>query len=141
MSEFEIVKCMAHSVLFRNEQGLYHWMWMNKDRHGLVPSPQAYAFATKRMARLYYLGKVGDHYHSILRAAREGNPLYYKAPMDLKPVRFVHWKDPSVFNKLECLSTPRYCVVGDRIRFFPMQINADPFLADYKHADRMKVAE
>lgn len=140
----DVVKVLPRSVLFRDHRGRYHWQLVipthqqDPSFNGLnavLPTEKAFAFETKRMAREYFLGKVGDKYHAILRAAREGKVLSYKAPMDLKPVLFL----PPVFGNNKKLPKNHYKVVGDRIKFFPRPDQADPFFADYTHADRIEV--
>lgn len=143
----DVVKVLPQSVLFRDHRGRYHWQIVigqgKQDpsylgMNALIPTEKAFAFVTKRMAREYYLGKVGDKYHAILRAARAGKRLRYYAPMNIKPVTF----------GLDETGQSRYSyrVVGDRILFTPPGYHpneslreADRFFADHKHADRMEV--
>lgn len=137
----DVVKVLPRSVLFRDHRGRYHWQIVipthqqDPSFNGLnavLPSEKAFAFETKRMAREYFLGEVGDKYHAILRAAREGKTLYYKAPLDYQPRKFVSGVEGRRWANT-------YLVVGDRIKFFPPIQDADPFFADYTHADRIEI--
>lgn len=141
----DVVKVLPGSVLFRDHRGRYHWQIVigqgKQDpsylgMNALLPTEKAFAFETKRMAREYYLGKVGDKFHTILRAARNGKSLTYRAPMDRFATVF---RGSATLHPFDNVS-PTYKVVGDRIKFFPAKEEADPFFADYQHTDRMGVA-
>lgn len=145
----DVVKVLPRSVLFRDHRGRYHWQIVipthqqDPSFNGLnavLPGEKAFAFVTKRMAREYFLGKVGDKYHSILRAARGGKALKYGAPLDGGyKVTFHPCVDGGKYT---------YRVVGDRILFTPPGYHprvdwrtADRFFADHTHADRIEIGE
>jgi len=72
-------------------------------------------------------------WEEILQAARAGQRLNYKAPMNVRGVNFYQSNDESAWT---------YKVVGKRrqeIKFHPSPSEGDPFFADAGHADRITV--
>lgn len=57
----------------------------------------------------------------LLDHIRNGEPVYYHAPMDYRPVRVA-----------------AYIRRGGKIRVIPPTSDADPFMADRSHLDRFK---